>query len=81
MKALMCGFGLVFLGAVLLGSSGCGSDNEAEAIRAQGGKGAEGGTPADAPKYSSYEDYAKSRKNPYEGTKFDSSKASAKAKK
>jgi hypothetical protein len=79
-KALMRGFGLLLLGVMILGSSGCGTDNESDAAKLQNATGtppppAEGSAPTSTPKYSSMEDYAKNRTDPYKGTKFDPSKA------
>ncbi len=78
MKALMRGLGLMFLGAILLGFAGCGADNESDALKAANTgtppPAGEGSTPTSTPKYSSYDDYAKNRKEPYAGTKFDPEK-------
>jgi hypothetical protein len=79
-KALLRGLGLMFLGAILLGSTGCGTDNEKDAENIQKTAGppppaAEGATVPTTPKYNSMEDYAKGRKQDiYEGTKLDTKK-------
>jgi hypothetical protein len=75
-KALMRGFGLLLLGVMFLGLSGCGADNESDAVKLQKAAGApppaaDGSTPKATPNYSSYDDYAKNRTDPYKGTKFD----------
>ncbi|MGP0066601.1 MAG: hypothetical protein ACLQGP_23805 [Isosphaeraceae bacterium] len=78
MKALMRGFCWILSGAIMAGSGGCGSDNETDAVKAANtGKpapAAEGAAPTSTPKYSSIEDYAKSRKDPYSSTKLDPAK-------
>jgi hypothetical protein len=77
-KALMRGFGLLLLGVMFLGLSGCGTDNESDAAKLQNATGApppaEGSTPTSTPKYSSMDDYAKNKTDPYKGTKFDTTK-------
>jgi hypothetical protein len=78
-KALMRGFGLLLVGVMILGLSGCGADNESDAAKLQNAAGtpppaAEGSTPTSTPKYSSYDDYAKNRTDAYKGTKFDPEK-------
>jgi hypothetical protein len=74
-KALMRGIGVMFLGAIVLGFAGCGSDNESDAMKAQNAgtppPPAEGATATSTPQYKSLDDYAKSRKDPYAGTKND----------
>jgi hypothetical protein len=76
----MRGLGLMFLGAILLGLTGCSTDNESDAVNLQKSTGpapppAEGATATSTPQYNSYEDYAKNRKESiYEGTKLDTSK-------
>jgi len=74
-KALMRGLGLMFLSAILLGLTGCGTDNESEAEKLQKGTGPpppvpEGSQPTSTPKISTREDYGKNYKNPLEGTKY-----------
>jgi len=78
-KALMRGFGLLLLGVMFLGLSGCGTDNESDAMKLQKAAGtpppaAEGSTPKATPNYSSLDDYAKNRTDAYKGTKFDATK-------
>jgi len=79
-KALLSGLGLMFLGAILLGSTGCGTDNEKEAENIQKSAGppppaAEGAKALPTPNYNNMEDYAKGRKQDiYEGTKLDTKK-------
>jgi hypothetical protein len=76
----MRGFGLVFLGVIILGLSGCGADNESDAVKAsktagQASSGGEGKAVAPAT-INNMEDYAKQNagKNNYQGTKLDKSK-------
>ena len=76
MKVLTRGFVLMFLGLIIVGSPGCGSDNESDAVKAANTgtppPAAEGATPTSTPTYTSREDYAKQRKeNVYAGTKLD----------
>jgi len=79
-KALMRGLGLMFLIAIVLGLTGCGTDNEKEAENIQKSAGppppaAPGATVPTTPKYDTYDDYAKNRKeNIYQGTKLDTAK-------
>jgi len=78
-KALMRGFGLLLLGAMILGSSGCGTDNESDAVKFQNAAGpappaGEGGANKTNPQYKSIDDYAKNRTNPYKDTKYDTAK-------
>jgi len=78
-KALMRGFGLLLLGVMILGSSGCGTDNDSDAAKLQNAAGTppplpEGSTPTSTPKYNSMDDYAKNRTNPYKDTKYDAAK-------
>jgi len=75
-KALMRGFGLLLLGVIILGSTGCGTDNESDAEKLQKSTGppppaAEGSQPTSTPKYNSLDDYAKNRKAPYDGEKYN----------
>lgn len=70
---------LMLAGVALLGVSGCGADNEAEADKLQSKAGAvpkpEGGTKDAAPQAKSYEDYAKSKQgNPYAGSNYPGAK-------
>jgi hypothetical protein len=74
-KALMRGLGLMFLIAILLGLTGCGTDNESESEKLQKSAGTpppvpEGSQPTSTPKISTREDYGKNYKNPLEGTKY-----------
>jgi len=71
----MRGFGLLLLCVIIVGLSGCGTDNESEAAKLQTNTGTpppvpEGSKPTSTPTYSSREDYGKAYKNPYEGTKY-----------
>lgn len=79
MKVLMRGFGLMFLCVMIWGLTGCGADNDTDAMKAQNTgtppPAAEGSTPTSTPKYNSMDDYAKQRKeNVYQGTKLDTKK-------
>jgi len=72
----MRGFGLLLLGVMILGSSGCGTDNESDAVKRQSAAGPpppapEGSTPPSTRQYSSIEDYAKNKTDAYKGTKYD----------
>jgi hypothetical protein len=79
-KALMRGFGLVFLSVIILGLTGCGTDNETDATKLQTSTGPPPALPPGAeksiptPPLSSMDDYAKSKTDPYKGTKFETSK-------
>jgi hypothetical protein len=79
-KALMRGFGLALLSMFILGLSGCGTDNESDATKIQNSAGPPPALPPGAeksiptPPLNSMADYAKSRKDPYTGTKLDPSK-------
>jgi hypothetical protein len=78
-KALMRGFGLLLLSAMIVGLSGCGTDNESDAAKA-GSTGtpppAGAGPATPGPPMRSMDDYAKSKSGytPYAGTKLDPSK-------
>ena len=82
MKALMRGFGLMFLGVMILGLAGCGTDNETDAAKLQTNAGPPPKLPEGAEKpvaqapLNSMDDYAKSKANynPYAGTKLDPNK-------
>jgi hypothetical protein len=75
----MRGLGLLFLGVIILGLSGCGADNESEAVKTTKTAGAPPASPdgegkAVAPAtINNMEDYAKQNagRNNYQGTKLD----------
>jgi hypothetical protein len=80
-KALMRGFGLLLLSAIVLGFSGCSTDNENEAAKAASNAGTpppspDGGTASSTPPVHSMDDYAKSKQGyrPYADTKLDPAK-------
>jgi hypothetical protein len=79
-KALMRGFGLLLLGVIILGLSGCGADNEADAAKlSKTGTppAGEGSGQANIQKpISNMDEYAKQNpgKNSYQGTKLDKTK-------
>lgn len=85
MKALMRGFGLLLLSAMIVGLSGCGADNESDAAKASntGTPPAGASTAPSGPPMRSMDDYAKSKAGytPYAGTKLDPAKKTDTSKK
>jgi hypothetical protein len=78
----MRGFGLLFLGVIILGLSGCSADNESDAAKLNKSAGAapagEGSGQANPQKpINSMDEYAKSKQGyaPYAGTKLDVTKS------